>query len=121
MTSQGIYSVCEDFIEDYPLIKDMITKNHYKDVQLHLLQDMNSSVIGVVIYTVTEQYTFVDALEIKDGARLHKNGTMLLDQLKENYDKLYLHAKPGTEGFYEKNNFKPIGGGYYVWRRLEIQ
>lgn len=95
----------------------------YSAFEVHVGQD---NIIGpdkiatiALIEPLPNKACYLHAIETISEKRRCGLAGMIINDLKENYDMIYLNALPELEFYYKRYGFNElqIGGGYYVWMR----
>lgn len=94
----------------------------YSAFEVHVGQDNigpeNIATIALV-EPLSNKACYLHAIETIPEKRRCGLAEMIINDLKEKYDMIYLNAVPELNFYYKCNGFTElqIGGGYYVWMR----
>ena len=94
----------------------------YSAFEVHVGQDNigpeNIATIALV-EPLSNKACYLHAIETIPEKRRCGLAGMIIEDLKEKYDMIYLNAVPELDFYYKRYGFTElqIGGGYYVWMR----
>lgn len=108
-------------MKQFPFI-DQYMKG-YSAFEVHVGQD---NIFGpehiatiALIEPLSNKACYLHAIETIPEKRRCGLAGMIINDLKEKYDMIYLNAVPELDFYYKRYGFSElqIGGGYYVWMR----
>ena len=108
-------------MKNFPFIDEYM--KGYSAFEVHVGQDaiFGSEKIATLalIEPLPNKACYLHAIETIPEKRCCGMAAMIINDLKENYDMIYLNAVPELDFYYKRNGFSElqIGGGYYVWMR----
>lgn len=95
----------------------------YSEFEVHVGQD---NIFGpgkiatiALVEPLSNNACYLHAIETIHKKRRCGLAGMIINDLKEKYDMIYLNAVPELDFYYKRYGFTElrIGGGYYVWMR----
>ena len=96
----------------------------YSEFEVHVGHDniiCSSEHIATIalVEPLSNNACYLHAIETISEKRRCSLARMVINDLKEKYDMIYLNAVPELDFYYKCNGFTElqIGGGYYVWMR----
>ena len=94
----------------------------YSAFEVHVGQDnIGPDKIATIalVEPLSNKACYLHAIETIPEKRRCGLAGMIIEDLKEKYDMIYLNAVPELDFYYKRYGFTElqIGGGYYVWMR----
>ena len=91
----------------------------YSAFEVHYCRLLYKLVTIALVEPLPNNACYFHAIETIPAFRCQGMARMIINDLKKEYDMIYLNAVPELDSYYKCNGFTElqIGGGYYVWMR----